>query len=162
MPPDRSQPAESGIPDRRTRPDRRKQTLRALFYGSRNPRRRGPRRAGDGGIASVDWHQSRWLAVALVILLLSCADAVLTLMLVSHGAEEINPVMKPLVMGSGGGFAVTKLGLTGAGVILLTLLARLRAFGRFPVGLILYMVAAGYGVLIAYELSLLDRVLVEP
>lgn len=162
MPPDRSQPESSGVPDRRTRPDRRTHTLRALLYGSRNPRRHGPRRAGDRGIASVDWHQSRWLAVALVILLLSCADAVLTLMLISHGAEEINPVMRPLVTGDSAGFAVTKLGLTGGGVILLTLLARLRAFGRFPVGVILYMVAAGYGVLIAYELSLLDSVLIQP
>jgi hypothetical protein len=57
--------------------------------------------------------------------------------------------------GSGVLFVVVKIGLTGAGVILLTLLARARAFGRMPVALLLYAVLAGYGVLVVYELRLL-------
>jgi hypothetical protein len=39
--------------------------------------------------------------------------------------------------------------------VLLTLLSRIRAFGRMPVGLLLYAVLAGYAVLIGYELHLL-------
>jgi len=48
-----------------------------------------------------------------------------------------------------------KIGLTAAGVVALTQLARLRAFGNIPVGVLLYMVLAVYGVLIAYEFGLL-------
>ena len=40
--------------------------------------------------------------------------------------------------------------------MLLTQLARIRAFGRIPVGAFLYVVLAIYGALIAYELRLLD------
>ena len=92
-----------------------------------------------------------------MILLLSCADAVLTLVLMQHGATEVNPLMAPLVTGSGHAFAFWKLLLTASGVIVLTILVRIRAFGTFPAGIILYLAAAGYAVLVGYELWLLDR-----
>ena len=84
-----SPPAE----ERRATPERRKRTLRALFMGSLTPRRRGLRRDTDAGIVAVDWHQSRWLAVAILIVILSCADAFFTLTLLADGAYEANPVM---------------------------------------------------------------------
>jgi hypothetical protein len=43
-------------------------------------------------------------------------------------------------------------------VVLLTQLARLRTFGRVPVGMILYGVLAIYGTLIFYEIRLLGGV----
>jgi hypothetical protein len=46
--------------------------------------------------------------------------------------------------------------LTAGGVLLLTQLARIRAFGRIPVGVFLYLVLAIYGVLITYEINLLN------
>jgi Domain of unknown function (DUF5658) len=147
---------ESHAQERRGAADRRKGVFRALFYGSLNPRRRGPRRESDRSLTSVDWHHPQWLAVALLILLFSCADAFLTLTLIEHGAYEINPFMAPLVGGSTVAFTVTKIGLTAAGVVLLTLLARMRAFGRVPVSLLLYTVLAGYGALLLYECSLLQ------
>jgi hypothetical protein len=75
--------------------------------------------------------------------------------LVSRGAYEVNPVLAPLIGGSGVLFAVVKVGLTGIGVVVLTLLSRVKAFGRMPVALILYGVLTGYSVLIGYELQLL-------
>jgi hypothetical protein len=102
-----------------------------------------------------DWFQPQWLATAIAILLLSTLDALLTLELVSRGASEVNPLMDPLVRGSGHGFAFWKFGLTGFGVIVLTLLARMRILGRFAVGWILYLVLCGYLVLVGYELWLL-------
>lgn len=95
------------------------------------------------------------MLVAVTIVLLSFADAVLTLTLMSHGALEANPVMAPLVRGSPGSFAAVKLGLTAIGVILLMALARVRAFGRLPVGALLYVVLTAYAVLVAYELRML-------
>lgn len=96
--------------------------------------------------------------MSLLILLLSCADAFLTLTLIHLGASELNPIMEPLVLGtSARSFALCKLCLTAAGVITLTLLARMRAFGRLPIGWLLYGALGVYVVLIVYEIWLLKR-----
>ena len=146
-----------GEAERRRGPDRRTRVARALVYGSFNPRRLGPRRTGDHVLGSVDWHHPWWLAIATLILTLCAGDAVLTVVLISRGAYELNPLLAPLVGGSGALFAAVKIGLTGVGVVLLTLLSRVKAFGGIPVALLLYGVLVGYGVLIAYELYLLGR-----
>jgi hypothetical protein len=135
--------------------DRRKRVLWSLMYGSFHPRRRGPRRAGEHTLTAVDWHHPQWLAIGTLIVALSCADAFLTLVLIGQGAYEMNPFMAPLVGGSAVGFALVKISLTAVGVLLLTQLARLRTFGRIPVGAILYSVLALYGTLIFYEFRLL-------
>ncbi len=145
--------------DRRRAPDRRKQWARALWYGNFHPRRRGSRRDGERRVSGVDWHDPQWLAVAMLIVLFSCVDAFLTLTLIDHGAYEVNPFMAPLVGGSAVAFAIVKIGLTGGGVVLLTILARMRAFGRIPVSLLLYTVLFGYGVLLVYEFRLLQDAL---
>lgn len=149
--------AVQGEAERRRGPDRRTRVARALVYGNFNPRRRGPRRTGEQRLGAIDWYHPWWLAIATLILALCATDAVLTIVLISRGAYELNPLLAPLVGGSGVLFAVVKIGLTGVGVVLLTLLSRLKAFGRLPVALLLYGVLVGYGVLIAYELYLLAR-----
>lgn len=140
----------------RRRTDRRRSTLRALVIGSFRQRRRRPRRDDERHLAALDWHHPKWLAVGLLILLLSGADAFLTITLLHLGANEANPVMKPLVQYAGMDFAVWKMVLTSAGVVLLILLARMRAFGRIPVAVILYGVLLGYVALVGYELHLLE------
>lgn len=145
------------IERRRGGSDRRQRTLHGLFAGSRQSRRQGPRRRDDRALAAVDRHHPQWLAVALLIVLLSCADAFLTLTLLQHGATEMNPLMAPLVQGSGRAFAFWKLLCTAGGVVVLTILVRIRAFGVFPAGVLLYAAAAGYAALVGYELWLLDR-----
>lgn len=141
--------------ERRRGPDRRTRVARALVYGNFNPRRRGPRRDGEGTLGAIDWYHPWWLAIATLILVLCASDAILTVVLISNGAYEVNPLLAPLVRGSGALFVGVKVGLTGMGVVLLTLLSRVKAFGRMPVALLLYGVLVGYGVLIAYELRLL-------
>ena len=145
--------------ERRRGPDRRKQWLRALWHGNFNPRRRGIRRNGERLMSSVDWHDPQWLAVAMLIVLFSCVDAFLTLTLIDHGAYEVNPFMAPLVGGSALAFAAVKIGLTAGGVVLLTILVRMKVFGRIPVSLLLYTVLLGYGVLLFYEFRLLQDAL---
>ena len=107
-----------------------------------------------------DWFHPQWLAVAVVVLLLSTADAFLTLVLLSHGASEVNPLMKPLVSGSGHSFAFWKIGLTATSVVVLTILARLRVWGQ-AVGTILYAAMGLYMLLVAYELFLLRNIPLE-
>ena len=104
-----------------------------------------------------DWFHPQWLALVVTILLLSVADAFLTLTLIAHGAVEMNPLMDPLVRGSGQSFAYWKIGLTASGVVILTLLSKLRIWGR-TVGSVLYIALAGYIVLVIYELFLLRNI----
>ena len=146
--------------ERRHRQDRRRRTLHSLLYGGFRPRRRNQRRIGGAtSIRDLDWHDPQWLAVAMLIVLLSCLDAGLTLALIENGAYEVNPLMAPLVGDSALAFTAVKIGLTAGGVVLLTLLVRVRAFGRIPVSLLLYMVLGGYGTLIVYEVGLLRELL---
>ncbi|HEY2274765.1 MAG TPA: DUF5658 family protein [Steroidobacteraceae bacterium] len=153
----RDQAWMSAPPERR-RADRRRQVLWALLVGSFHARRRQPRRAAEQALAAVDWHHPQWLATAILILALSCTDALLTLALLERGASEANPLMRPLVLGSALPFTVVKVGVTAGGVVLLTLLASLRVFGRLQAGVLLYALVAGYGALILYELRLLGLI----
>jgi hypothetical protein len=144
--------------ERRNAADRRKRTLYALVYGSFNPRRREARRTDARSLRDLDWHHPQWLAVAMLIVVLSCVDAALTLTLIAHGAYEVNPIMASVVGGSALVFTLVKVGLTAGGVVLLTLAARMRAFGKIPVGFLLYAVLVGYGTLVVYELRLLEEI----
>ena len=144
--------------ERRKQPDRRSRTLHALFTGGWHARRRNPRRGEPVRPGSVDWHAPQWFAAALLVLLLSLADALLTLVLVHHGAIEVNPVMAPLVLGGGRGFAFLKLALTATAVTVLVALTRVPAFGRLLAGPILVGAAFIYVLLIGYELWLVDRI----
>jgi hypothetical protein len=141
--------------ERRGGEDRRTQTFKSLAIGSYMRRRFGPRRVQDASLAATDWYAPQWLAAGLLILILCVADALLTLALLGHGAMEANPVMNTVVGGDGRSFAAMKFGLTSAGVVVLILLARVRAFGKLPVSALLYGVLAGYLWLVMYEFSLL-------
>src|ERR1700721_2535161 len=92
----------------------RTRTLRALLYGSFKPRRRDSRRDKDMGFAAVDWPQAPWLGVALLIVILSCADAFFTLTLLDDGSYEANPFMARLLDGAPHWFALAKIRLTPA------------------------------------------------
>jgi hypothetical protein len=146
--------AAEDAPERRRGPDRRTRVARAIVQGSFKPRRFGPRRTGEERLGAIDWYHPWWLAIATLILALCASDAVLTVVLIDRGAYELNPVLAPII-GSGALFVAVKVGLTGISVALLTLLSRIRAFGRMRVGLLLYAVLAGYAALIGYELHLL-------
>jgi hypothetical protein len=158
----RELPAAQTTAERRAREDRRTRTVRALLHGSLKPGRYDPRRDTDTGFAAVDWHQSRWFAVALLIVVLSCIDAFFTLRLLADGAYEANPVMATLLEAGLPVFVLAKITLTSLGVILLTALARARAFGRVPVGFVLYSMLIGYATLVAYEYWLCDHHLLGP
>ena len=153
---------EEKAAERRRANDRRKRTFGSLFHGSLTPRRHGPRRGGDRSFTAVDWHHPQWLAVAILTLLLSAGDALLTITLLERGANEANPFMASLVNDSPIAFAVIKLGLTAGGIVVLILLARTRVFGRVPVSYILYTVLLGYSVLVGYEFWLLETLLEQP
>lgn len=151
----------AGSLERRIGAERRYQTLRSLAEGSFMRRRHGPRRIEDASFAVTDWYAPQWLAAGLLILLLCVTDALITLALLGHGAREANPVMNAVVNGDGRSFAAIKFGLTSAGVVVLIMLARVRVFGRLPVGALLYWVLVGYICLVTYEMGMLRNLVPE-
>jgi len=153
--PDAAAPTSSS--ERREAPDRRRRLIHALFVGGLTPRRRAHRRGGEGQPRVHDLHEAKWLGIAMVIMLLSVADAMLTLQLMDLGAIELNPVMAAMLDSGSPAFAYLKVALTGVGVVVLTIMARLHAFGRVPVGVVLYVVLGLYASLIAYEYWLLEH-----
>lgn len=151
--------AKDRVPhERRSGAERRHMTVAAYWRGALNPRRRFGRRTTDRIYPIVDWHSPRVLALVMLILGLSALDGVLTIMLISQGANEANPIMALLVPHNLGWFAVTKLGLTSAGAAVLVACARMRLFRFIPGEALLYLVVGCYVALIAYELHLLENI----
>ena len=144
--------------ERRRSVDRRRTTLRTFLQSGFTPRRRGARRADERHLP-VDWHEPYLLALAVTILLLNVVDAFLTLTLLTSGANEANPFVAFILNSHPQLFALTKMGLTGVGVLILVAVARIRLFNVMRVGNLLHAVLAGYITLIAYEWWLLRAVL---
>jgi hypothetical protein len=147
--------------ERRSGIERRTITMAAYWRGALNPRRRSGRRLVDRTYPVIDWHSPRVLALVVLILGLSALDGVLTVMLLSQGANELNPVMALFVPHHLGWFAAVKLGLTSLSAAVLVACARMKLFRLFPGELLLYLVAAAYIALVSYELHLLENVPVE-
>lgn len=144
--------------ERRTGLDRRRLTPWTVVRGGITPRRRGGRRR-DEREALVDWHEPHLLALSVALLLLSVADAFMTLTLLMHGAEEANPVLAWVLTQEPELFALIKMTLTGGGVIVLVALARARLFRRIRVSVILHWCVLGYVALIGYEWWLFEQAL---
>ena len=144
--------------ERRGGEDRRRTTVRTFLQSGITPRRRGGRRADEQHLP-IDWHEPYLLAVALTILLLNVLDAFLTLTLLTAGAREANPVIAFVLDEHPRLFALTKMGLTGVGVLVLVAVARARLFNVMRVSGLLHAVLAGYVTLIAYEWWLLRATL---
>ena len=142
--------------ERRARFERRRRLWWSICYGSFNPRRRAPsRRLDDSHFSSLDWYDSHLLAAAIGIVLLSVVDAFLTLLLLQSGANEVNPVMAPLVYRSVAVFASLKMAMTSVSVVTLVFLARYRFMRLIRVEVVLYLVLITYAALIGYEVSML-------
>ena len=139
-------------------PDRRRTNLRSLLQGGLTPRRRGGRRANEHHLP-IDWHEPYLLFLAMMILLLSVADAFLTLTLLSAGAEEVNPILAFILNDHPQLFAIVKMGLTGAGVLVLVAVARARVFRILRVGVVLQAIFVAYVALVVYEWRLLHAIL---
>lgn len=143
---------------RRSGPDRRRMSLRSFLKGGVTPRRRGGRRAGEHHLP-IDWHEPYLLFLSIMILLLSVADALLTLTLIVGGATEANPFLAFVLAERPELFALVKMILTGGGVVVLVAVARARLFRLLSVGTVLQGVFVAYVALIAYEWWLLRALL---
>jgi hypothetical protein len=109
--------------ERRSGIDRRETRLggiRRLFFSGR---RRNLRRADDRRkLALLDYYSPKIFAIIVAILFLSLADAVLTLLLISQGAVELNPVMAYFLSKGDSTFLIVKYLLTAIAVTIVTLI----------------------------------------
>lgn len=147
------------LTEKRTLTDRRHFGWRTVMYGFLKSRRHAHRRAEDAEGIFIDWHHPWLFFLAVGTMLLSCADAFLTLELLARGMIEANPVMASLMGGGTAMFAASKMAMTGAGILVLVFLARARFLDRIRAGLFLTVFFTGYCCLVCYEIVSLLKLL---
>ncbi len=139
------------VSNKREDDDRRIFTWRTVFYGFTRSRRRDLRRGNDAEVVFLDWHHPWLFFLAVGTMLLSCADAFMTLQLLQRGMIEANPVMA-VVLGHGAtAFLVVKMLMTGTSILVLVFLAKARFLNRLRTGLVLTIFFSAYACLTCYE-----------
>ncbi|MEL7539093.1 MAG: DUF5658 family protein [Pseudomonadota bacterium] len=138
--------------ERRGRTDRRRMSWRTVAYGFLKSRRRGSRRDGEQEPVYLDWHHPWLFFLAIGIMVMSAADAFLTLRLMGFGATEANPVMAAAMTADVGWFVTLKIAMTAFALFVLIYASRYQLFGRFRVGLLITFMFCAYSALIAYEI----------
>lgn len=145
--------------NKRSSIDRRDMSWRTVFYGFLRSRRRSQRRTDDMELVFLDWHHPWLFFLATGTMLLSCADAFLTLQLIDLGMYEANPFMNYVMGKSTALFVSTKLAMTAFGLLVLVYLAKSLFLNRFRAGLLVTMLFSFYAILVCYELVNLFRLL---
>ena len=145
--------------DQRASADRRDFSWRTVFYGFLRSRRHAHRRGADDDIVFLDRHHPWLFFLATATMLLSCADAFLTLQLIDLGMIEVNPFMNAVMAHSTLLFTSTKLAMTGFGILALVFLAKARFRNRFRTGAFLTVFFSFYACLVCYELVNLFRMM---
>ena len=147
--------------ERRSGFDRRgtsKLTLRSLLWGGRREEIR--RREDRQKWTYVDRYRQSLFAVIVIILFLSVIDAILTLLLIHHGAVEMNPVMAYYLGLGPYAFLLVKYALTSAGLVILVVFR-----GRFigsawvKADAFLYALLTAFLGVVSWEVYLIHKVL---
>ena len=143
--------------ENRDRDDRRETSWRTVLFGFMRSRRRSTRREREEEPLFTDWHHPWLFFLATGTMILSCMDAFFALQLLDRGAIEINPVMDAVIGRGTVSFAVTKMLLTGLGILTLVFLSRARFMNRLRTGIILTVFFSFYACLVCYEFVFLLR-----
>lgn len=147
------------IAERRVFEDRRAFSWRTVFFGFMRSRRHDSRRDDDGDVIFIDWHHPWLFFLSVGIMLLSCTDAFLTLLLIERGMVEANPIMAAVLGQGAATFAVSKVFMTGTSILILVFLAKFHFMNRLRTGLFLTLFFSIYSCLVCYELVHLLAVL---
>jgi len=138
--------------DKRAETDRRLTSWRTVLFGFLRSRRHAHRRLADDEVIFIDWHHPWLFFLATGTMLLSCADAFLTLQLIELGMYEANPLMQAVMAQSTFLFTSSKLAMTAFGILVLVFLAKAQFMNRIRTGLILTIFFSCYACLVCYEL----------
>ena len=139
------------IAEQRTPSDRRCFSWRTVFFGFMRSRRHGTRREDDGDVLFLDWHHPWLFFLSVGLMLMSCIDAFMTLELLNRGMVEANPVMNAILGHGTQAFAISKMLMTGTGILALVFLAKARFLNRFRTGLFLTVFFSIYACLVCYQ-----------
>lgn len=143
---------ETAQTESRDRRERRRFTWRTVVYGFLLSRRREHRRGVDEAVIFLDWHHPWLFFLSVGTMLLSCADAFLTLQLLDRGMIESNPVMLAVMNHGTAAFISVKMAMTALGIFVLVFLAKSRFLNRFRTGLFLTLFFSAYACLVCFEL----------
>lgn len=136
--------------------ERRSFTFRTLYGALFIKRRRRGRREDDLLNTYIDWYGPWPLAATVFIILLCSLDAFFTLILISHGAVEMNILMDWLIRKDIQTFAATKMAITSLALIVLVMHFNFRIYRFIMVRYLMYALVPAYLALIAYEIHLLS------
>ena len=139
------------VVDKRAEEDRRAFSWRTVFFGFTRSRRHNPRREDEAEVLFLDKHHPWLFFLAVGTMLMSSLDAFMTLQLLDRGMVEINPVMAALLGQGTTTFAVSKMAMTGTGILALVFLAKARFLNRFRTGLFLTLFFSIYACLVCYQ-----------
>ena len=144
--------AYTGI-EKRSGRDRRTTNLPMLKRLLSKGRRTSSRRAEDRRrIVAFDRYSPSLLPSVIMVLGLSLLDALLTLILLSQGAKELNPVMDYYLGHGPEVFLTVKYGLTALSVFIIVLLKNvLSGPYRLGTGTLLHLFAAGFGSAVVWQ-----------
>jgi len=143
----------------RRRVERRSFSWRTVLFGFARSRRHVHRREVDNEVIFLDWHHPWLFFLATGTMLLSCADAFLTLQLLDLGMIEANPLMQAVMTQGTLLFTSTKLAMTGLSILILVFLAKAHFMNRLRTGLFLTIFFSFYACLVCYELVNLFRLM---
>ena len=146
-------------PEQRSDADRRRFSWRTVVYGFTFSRRHVHRRSADDAVIFLDWHHPWLFFLSTGTMLLSCADAFLTLQLLDRGMIEANPVMNAIMAQGTATFTSVKMAMTAFGIFVLVFLAKARFLNRLRTGLFLTTFFTVYACLVCYELVNLFRLM---
>ena len=142
---------------RREYAERRKAGFKSMGYALFFSRRRNLRRDGEVVDYYTDWYSAPLFALAVGIALLCVADAFFTLELIARGGSELNPFMAYLLGKGLYFFVAVKMALTSGALVILVMHQRFAFFLKVRAVHVLLVTFVGYGILIAYELTLLGE-----
>ncbi|MCH8866249.1 MAG: hypothetical protein IID58_05285 [Proteobacteria bacterium] len=139
------------VVEQRAEEERRTFSWRTVFFGFMRSRRLSLRREDEAEVIFLDRHHPWLFFLAVGTMLMSSLDAFMTLQLLDRGMVEINPVMAAALGQGTATFAISKMTMTGTGILALVFLAKARFLNRFRTGLFLTMFFSIYACLVCYE-----------
>ena len=149
----------TAIADSRLSLERRQFSWRTVVYGFALSRRHAHRRFVDSEVVFLDKHHPWLFFLSVGTMLLSCADAFLTLELLQRGMIEANPIMLTALAYGTSFFVSSKLLMTAFGIFVLVFLAKAHFLNRFRTGVFLTVFFSAYACLVCYEMVNLFRLL---
>lgn len=145
--------------ERRQTQDRRSCPTPPISRFTLRGRRRKARRADDDQNYYVDRYEFRYLIIISGILIFCFLDAYLTLMLLSYGGAELNPIMLLLMRKDIFLALIVKYLLTAFCLIFFLMHKNFKIFGRFQINSLIYAIFSAYVALVLFEALAYFRVI---